>query len=378
VSVDVTERGQVVMRGDVVLRARSVTHDRRRTRGVIALVVAASAVIPAALAFACNPQAYLTLDRSAYAPGDSVRVSGSFFRGDTNITVSIDRTGQTATVRTSGNGSFATSFPMPSSAATGGYTVSAIGYEANGDVIPGLPARASFSVRTAQAAPAPDPTPSTSAPSAPAPQTSAPAQSAPAQSAPAQAAPQVSRPTPSPSASRPAPTFREPTVFTEPNVQTSASSGGGSGGGGTTGSGGTSGNSGGTSGNNNGGTTGSGRGTIGGRSVFAGSVAPAVVAPAGVASAAPVTTPAAGRSATRSSGSAQVSPQTAAQTAAEDVWSSQQSSPSVLPVAGDGVAAGGSRTGSELTLGLLLLGAGALALIGMAAGETRRRRVRAR
>ncbi|HWC27805.1 MAG TPA: hypothetical protein VG474_14545, partial [Solirubrobacteraceae bacterium] len=102
-----------------MLRAGAMIHDRRRRWGLVALVVAASALIPAALAFACNPQAYLTLDRGAYAPGDSVRVSGSFFRENANITVSIDRTGQSATVRTSGNGSFQTTFALPSSAATG-------------------------------------------------------------------------------------------------------------------------------------------------------------------------------------------------------------------------------------------------------------------
>ncbi|MDP8908760.1 MAG: hypothetical protein M3N47_06505, partial [Chloroflexota bacterium] len=82
-----------------------------------------------------------------------------------------------------------------------------------------------------------------------------------------------------------------------------------------------------------------------------------------------------------SSNSPQVSRQAAAQTAVDDVWSAQSSgrSPSVLPVDGDGVAVTSPRTGSQLTLGLLLLGAGALALVGgLVAGEARRRRVRAR
>ena len=352
-----------------MLGAGRMTHDRRRRRGLIALVLTASALIPAALAFACNPQAYLTLDRGAYAPGDSVRVSGSFFRGDANITVSIDRTGQSATVRTSGNGSFATTFALPASAPAGGYTVSAIGYEANGDVIPGLPARASFSVRTSQASSTPTAPASSGGGGQPAaaPQTS----SAPAQTAAPQASP---RPAARPSTGR-APAFREPTVFSEPNVQSSGLGRGGSG----TGGGVTGGERGGSGG---GGSTGGDRATFGGRTVFGGSVAPSVVTAGPAAAAAPVTTAAAGRSAATGSrrAAAQVSRQSAAQTAAEDVWSAQESgtSPSVLASAGDGVAVSGQRAGSQLTLGLVLLGAGALALIGMAAGETRRRRVRAR
>jgi len=50
----------------------------------------------------------------------------------------------------------------------------------------------------------------------------------------------------------------------------------------------------------------------------------------------------------------------------------------VLPVAGDGAAVSSPRAGSQLALGAMLLGAGVLALIGgFAAGEVRRRRVRA-
>ncbi len=121
------------------MRGVRSTHERRR-RGLTVAVLAltASVLIPAALALACNPQAYLTIDRSSYAPGESVRVAGSFFRGDTDITVSVDRTGQSQTVKTTANGAFSTTFAMPQNAPTGGYSVQAIGYEANGDVIPGL------------------------------------------------------------------------------------------------------------------------------------------------------------------------------------------------------------------------------------------------
>ena len=338
-----------------MLQARGTAQDRRRRLGLAAIALAAIALIPAALAFACNPQAYLTLDRSAYAPGDSVRVSGSFFRENADITVSIDRTGQSATVRTSGNGSLQATFALPSNAATGGYTVQAIGY-VDGEVIPGLPARASFSVAAPQSAPTP------AAPSAGGQPAAA------AQPAAQPAAPQASRPTARPSTGGPAPAFREPTVFAEPNVQSSSAQ----------------------RARSRGGAASSERATVGGRAVFGGSIAPSVTAPALVvadsgATVSPATAAPAGRSAaTRPRGSSQstaVSPQAAAQTAIDDVWSAQGSgrSPSVLPVAGDGVAVSSPRVGSQLTLGLLLLAAGALALVGgLAAGEARRRRVRAR
>jgi hypothetical protein len=54
-------------------------------------------------------------------------------------------------------------------------------------------------------------------------------------------------------------------------------------------------------------------------------------------------------------------------------------SPSVLPVAGDGVSVSSPNGGSQLALGLLLLVGGAVALVGgFAVGGARRRRVRAR
>jgi hypothetical protein len=343
------------------VRARTLAHYGSRRLGGIALVLAAAALIPTALAFACNPQAYLTLDRSAYAPGDSVRVSGSFFRGDTSITVSIDRTGQSSTVRTSGNGSFSTTFQLPSSAATGGYTVSAIGYEANLEVIPGLPARASFSVGAPQSTPAPATSPAPSASSGGEQPAAAASQPAVAQPA----APQGSRPTtPRPSSGGPAPAFREPIVFTEPNVESSPAQRASSRGGAARGD----------------------RATVGGRAVFGGSVAPALTAPAttggSVAAVTPTAATATGAPAGRSepgrprgaSQPAAVSPQVGT-----DVWGAQAAgrSPSVVPVAGDRVAVETERDGSLWTLGLLLLAAGALVAVAglIAAADARRRRL---
>jgi len=316
---------------------------------------------------ACNPQAYLTLDKSQYAPGESVRVSGSFFKNNTAITVSLDRTGQSSTVTTSGNGAFAVTFALPSSAATGGYSVTAIGYEANGDVINGLPARASFAVATAQTA-----TPQASDEGASAPAASQPAASQPAAPAAQPAAPQASRPAARQPSGPASSGFREPLVVDEPDVQRSRT--------------GQSSTRSSTSGSP---ASSSDRATSNGRAVFGGSVATVPSAATGAPLAATTTATrsasrsSAGTSADRSRGTSAsrgVSPQAAEQAATDDVWGalSPGRSPSVLPVAGDGAAVSSPRAGSQLALGALLLGAGVLALIGgFAAGEVRRRRVRA-
>lgn len=323
----------------------------------MALMVAG--LIPAALAMACNPQAYLTLDKTTYAPGDTVRVSGSFFKGDTNITVSVS-SGLSATVRTTANGAFSTTFALPANAAVGGYSVSAVGFEPNGDVINGLPARGSFSV--AVAAPA-APAASTGGGGGATAQPATAAAAAPQPSAAVASRP--SRPTSQPSASS---GFREPGVINEPNVQSSSTQSTQRGGGPSSGSG------------VNGDNGGADRASSGGRAVFGGSVAPAVTAPTAVA---PVTTAATPRaSATtraRSNAAAGVSARTAERTATDDVWGALTPgrAPSVLPIAGDGVAVSSPRPGSQLALGVLLLGIGALSLVGgLAAGEARRRRVR--
>jgi hypothetical protein len=331
--------------------------------GLAALVLVAGALIPAALALACNPQAYLTLDKAQYAPGETVRVAGSFFKNNVDIKVSVDRTGQSTTVRTSGNGTFTATFALPSNAGLGAYGVEAIGFESNGSVTPGLPAPGSFIVAAPAPAPqtstggdqqstSPSPSGSTSATGAPAPQAATPSGTRP-----------TARPSSGTSSSSPSSRFREPRVVDEPNVQrsttgrtTSRRSSSDAGVAGTDGA----------------------SSNVGGRAVFGGSIAPSVSVPAAGGTAVSAA-PAASRSTARS-GSA-VSPQTAEQTATDDVWGSLGSgrAPSVLPVAGDGVAVSSPRAGSQLALGLVLLGGGVLALIGgLAAGEARSRRVRAR
>lgn len=335
--------------------------DKRRWLGLAALSLTASVLVPVAIAMACNPQAYLTLDRASYAPGDSVRVSGSFFKNNAQVTVSVDRTGQSATVTTTGNGAFQATFALPSNAGTGGYSVTAIGYEANGDVVAGLPARGSFSVAAAQAAPAPSTPSGGGQPAASAEQ---PAAAAPSAGQPAAAT--ATRPSARPTAGTSSPSFREPGVTSEPDVQTSATERRGSAG--------------------RTAPSTADRATANGRAVFGGSVAPSVsastVAPVAAAStAAPASRSSQASRTGASSQSAAVSRQAAEQTAADDVWSAVGAgrSPSVLPVAGDGVAVSSPQAGSQLALGLVLLGTGVLALVGgLAAGEARRRRVRAR
>ena len=322
---------------------------------LVSLAVVGAALISAALALACNPQAYLTLDKTVYAPGDSVRVSGSFFKGDTNITVTIDRVSLSTTVKTTANGAFSTTFALPSGAPTGGYSVSAIGFEAIGDVINGLPARGSFSVAVASAQ---QPAGSTDSGgggtpgSTPAASTQTPG-----------AATQQTRPTARAPQTASGSAFREPGVLREPDVQSSRTpSTRQSGGGGAT----------------------TERVTAGGRAVFGGSVAP-VVGATSVSGAPAATTGAAvapqraARATRGSQAGARVGGQAAERTATDDVWSalSPGRAPSVLPVAGDGVAVSSPGSGSQLALGLLLLGIGALALVGgLAAGEARRRKVR--
>ena len=363
---------------------RRLNVERRRWLGLTVLVLTASALIPAALALACNPQAYLTIDKAQYAPGDSVRVSGSFFKADRNITLSVDRTGQSATVKTTANGAFQATFALPSGAATGGYSVQAIGFEPDtGDVTPGLPARGSFSVAAAQAAPAPS-TAGGNGQSAP--QASQPAAQAgqPAASQAAQPpAPQAAKPAQRPATGQPSPGYREPSVFNEPDVQSSGTP--------------RSTTSRDTSTTRSQRTT--SRGTApqsdtaiaNGRPVFGGSVAPAVSASAFAPAPATAATDRAATdratSAARPSRAAApgkpaspgVTPGAAEQTAADDVWSAVSSdrSPSVMPIAGDGVAVSSPSAGSQLAVGLLLVGAG-VALVGGLAVAATRRRVRVR
>ncbi|MGH2984751.1 MAG: hypothetical protein ACRDK5_10955 [Solirubrobacterales bacterium] len=105
---------------------------------MILIALATALLVPAAIAWACNPQAHLSLNSSSYGPGDTITVTGSYFSNGDNISVST--TGSSDSKVVSGGG-FVAQLTAPSSA--GSYTVTASrtdGYRA------GLPKTASFEV----------------------------------------------------------------------------------------------------------------------------------------------------------------------------------------------------------------------------------------
>ncbi len=73
------------------------------------------------MAWACNPQGQLSLDRASYAPGATITVYGSFLPADAAIAVTGPA--ESKTVTSSSNGSFTTTFVAP--AAAGTYVISA-------------------------------------------------------------------------------------------------------------------------------------------------------------------------------------------------------------------------------------------------------------
>ncbi|MGI8944730.1 MAG: hypothetical protein ACR2GL_00635 [Thermoleophilaceae bacterium] len=78
-------------------------------------------VAPAAIAWACNPQAHVSLDRTSYSPGQTVTAYGSFFPSSAS-TISVSGPGFSGPVAASG-GAFSKSFVAPS--APGSYVISA-------------------------------------------------------------------------------------------------------------------------------------------------------------------------------------------------------------------------------------------------------------
>ena len=305
----------------------------------MALAVAAMLLVPAAIAWACNPQAYLRWSNCPVAPGEAMQVSGAFFKGNAQLTLSVEPGGTVGNVTTSSNGFFATSVTAPGT--PGSYTLSAVGYESDGSVTPGLPARLSFEVSAAGQPSQPGSQPGARQPGAPQPGAQ-----------------------PQPGAGRPSPgRFAEPE---EPKARAFSSPGSGS--------------RGGRQPDANGGGRGEGRtapagagaggvieGTSGG-GVFADSLAPED-REAALASG--------GRSGTAEGqrGGSQGGPAAAPEaSAASDVWGGFGSA--AAPSLTDGTdLALGRGTGSQLTWGLALLALGLVALVaGLAVAEVRRRR----
>jgi len=129
---------------------------RSRRRGLIGLTAVSLLLVPAAIAWACNPQAQLQPNQASFTPGQTMTLNGSFF--PSRVGIAISGPGISTTVTTTSNGTFQVSVPVPST--PGSYSVRAT--RADGTATGGLPKVASFQVvRPASAAP----TPATRAPS---------------------------------------------------------------------------------------------------------------------------------------------------------------------------------------------------------------------
>ncbi len=57
----------------------------RRRRTTFVTMVVAAFVVPVAIAYACNPQAHVALDKTSYQPGSAITVHGSYFPGNAAV-----------------------------------------------------------------------------------------------------------------------------------------------------------------------------------------------------------------------------------------------------------------------------------------------------
>jgi hypothetical protein len=296
---------------------------------LLALLVAASVVVPAAIAWACGPNRQMQMDRFVYEPGQTVTVRGSNFQAGAELRFTLEPgSNEVARVTVPTDTSFEVAFPAPST--PGSYVVQAQGYQ-NGERIDWLVSRESFEVRQPQSTTPPSTETPTPGATAPAPGTTAPAPGATAPSGPG-TSPRTQR-----GAERPAARSGE-------GRRVGSRAGGGA--------------------------VRPGDVTMirQGRRVFAGSVPRQQRVAAAGLSPAPGRRPAAGF-ASRGERSSQRS-------AVGDVWSGFGTSrnPSLVPKDGDpAVADGGSSSGVAWGIGLLSLGL--LTLVGaVGVAEARRRR----
>lgn len=88
----------------------------------IAVLLLAALVGATAAAWACNPQAHVSLDAVVYEAGSTITVHGSYFPADATITVS-GSWGATTTVRSSAGGGFVTQLAAPTT--PGNYSLAA-------------------------------------------------------------------------------------------------------------------------------------------------------------------------------------------------------------------------------------------------------------
>jgi hypothetical protein len=97
----------------------------------------AALLVPAAVAWACNPQPRVGTDKLSYKPGDRMNVSGSFFSPRATIRISTEPSGPSGTETATQAGTFQRTFNAPDD--PGSYTLLA---SANG----GTAARTTFEV----------------------------------------------------------------------------------------------------------------------------------------------------------------------------------------------------------------------------------------
>ena len=316
------------------ITTNSLLSGKARKRRTVLLSVAVVLLVPAAIAWACNPQAHMKCGGAQgcqVAPGGSLNVSGTYFQTNTDLALSLDSGGAVTTVKTNAGGAFSTTIQAPSQ--PGSYTL--LAKRSDGAARSGLPARLSFEVTSSSSA-----TPSPTA------------------QPPASAAPQAQQ----------GPAFNEPSVNRSPAQERSSS-------GGREGSG--------TPGDSPAARTPSSGGSDGtavtqddaGRDVFGGSVAPTggSTTPSFASPSASPTTGSQAEPSTGTSGRSSGTP--SEQAAAGDVWSGfgSGSSASLMPNATDAAPDGGTGSGFGWGIGLLALGL--LALVsGVAVAEVRRRR----
>lgn len=303
---------------------------RRRSATFVTLVIAAL-LVPVAIAFACNPQAHVSLDKTAYQPGSAMTVNGSFFSPNSAVTVSGP--GGSVPVTTSSGGGFSVQLTAP--ATPGDFTVTASkptgGFAAVG-----------FSV----AAPAPVPV-------APAEPAATPAPAPVAQAAqPSFKTPQVAR-SQGTASSAPRSPSRSTTPARSPSNRSTANRS-------------TANRS--TAGSSSPAT--SGTTSVAGQTVFAGS-APAAAPARSFASTAPAARPQRSAATPRPAASASVPAQ---QAALSDLFSNYQPGRTAsLTSRASGAPAGGASSGLGFGIGLLAFGLISL-VAGLTAAEVRRRR----
>lgn len=322
-------------------------------RLLAALAVISALLVPAAVAWACNPQPNLGTDQRSYTPGEAMTVSGSWFRANEPVTIATSPSGPSRDTRATSAGTFQEGFAAPRD--PGSYVVTA-------SHPGGAPARTTFTV-TSPSSTGGNPRPEFVEPTI---------ERSPAGVTIVRPPVETGGPGDSRSDSRPQParaarggSAEQPTtIFLQPQPAPARTTGGGSVGGGSGGGGGFDG--GGSSGGGSGGDTGSGGAASGsengvirvpaGRSVFVDSLAPADRRAGG-----------AGRATTTAAGQGP-----SERAATGDLWGGFRSgkAPSLI--------AGGSAeddSGPGASIGLALLGLGLVGLLSaLAVAEARRRR----